>query len=276
MAAERQGEKLSQMHDVAIGTATNGQILTYNAAKGKWEPQNPATPVTTLDSLTDVQSTAPTNTQVLQFETSSGLWKPATRAVISVLDDVPDVVLTTPTSGQSLVYNGTNWINNKPITKLDDVPDVAAPAPSSGDRLEWNGSNWVNVAAPQNDLFNANDSLSGNVDITTTTFADVSAGWSATVPATGGVYLAFVTLKLQMTAGTAPIDFSSQLLWGPNTTTGPVHTFSATSQFISASWMYRLGGVAAAAAVKVQAKVSAGTVRMSGTQCTLTIVRIDT
>lgn len=93
------------------------------------------------------------------------------------LDDLSNVALTSPTSGQILVYNGTNFVNQNPSTsnptldslanvntlgkavgntiiwngsawvpytfRLDDLFDVAAPSPAVGQTIIWNGSNWV-------------------------------------------------------------------------------------------------------------------------------------
>ena len=86
----------------------------------------------TLKSHSDVSTTAPTIGQVLKWNGSawapaadnSGIgsvsWgdisnKPATFAPSSHnLNSHSDVVLSTPSDGDALVYNGTNWVNSKP------------------------------------------------------------------------------------------------------------------------------------------------------------------
>ena len=67
------------------------------------------------------------------------------------LNDLADVVITgTPTSGQVLKYNGTNWVNGTDSTgggggALDDLTDVVITGtPTSGQVLKYNGTNWVN------------------------------------------------------------------------------------------------------------------------------------
>jgi hypothetical protein len=77
---------------------------------------------------------------------------------ITALDQVDDVVLTSPTSGQFLKYDGTNWVNdNVPIIdELDDVGDVALSSPANGEVLKYNGTNWVN--SPSN-KFSVADTL---------------------------------------------------------------------------------------------------------------------
>ena len=54
------------------------------------------------------------------------------------LGDLSDVTLTTPTSGQALVYNGTNFVNQtveEPASKLDDLSDVVVTTPTNGQAL---------------------------------------------------------------------------------------------------------------------------------------------
>ena len=68
------------------------------------------------------------------------------------LNDLADVVITgTPTNGQVLKYNGTNWVNGTDSTggggagALDDLTDVVITGtPTNGQVLKFNGTNWVN------------------------------------------------------------------------------------------------------------------------------------
>ena len=66
------------------------------------------------------------------------------------LGDLSDVTLTTPTNGQALVYNGTNFVNQTisggtgGASKLDDLTDVVVTAPTNGQALVYNGTNFVN------------------------------------------------------------------------------------------------------------------------------------
>jgi hypothetical protein len=66
------------------------------------------------------------------------------------LDGLTDVVLSSPTAGQVLKYNGTNWVNDTDntgttITSLDDIGDVNLTGILTGQLLGWNGSQWVPV-----------------------------------------------------------------------------------------------------------------------------------
>jgi hypothetical protein len=69
------------------------------------------------------------------------------------LNELTDVVITgTPSTGQVLKYDGTNWINGTDATggggsatTLDELTDVVITGtPSNGQVLKYNGTNWVN------------------------------------------------------------------------------------------------------------------------------------
>jgi hypothetical protein len=58
------------------------------------------------------------------------------------LDNLTDVVITTPTNNQLLKYNGTNWVNGS--TALSTLSDVSYNTPAIGQNLFYDGTNWVN------------------------------------------------------------------------------------------------------------------------------------
>lgn len=67
------------------------------------------------------------------------------------LDNLTDVTITTPASGQVLKYNGTAWVNGvdnagagSGSTNLIDLEDVAVSNPVNGQVLKYNGTSWVN------------------------------------------------------------------------------------------------------------------------------------
>jgi len=68
------------------------------------------------------------------------------------IDDLSDVVITTPTTGDLLRYDGTNWVNW--------VPNFIAPitAPANGDILYWNGTAWEAITR----VVNTQIGLTGN------------------------------------------------------------------------------------------------------------------
>lgn len=68
------------------------------------------------------------------------------------LNDLSDVVITSPTTKNVLYYNGTNWVNYTP-------PYVeVVGTPSNGDEIYWDGTNWV----PITEVINVQIGLTGN------------------------------------------------------------------------------------------------------------------
>ena len=181
-------------------TAANGQVLTYNGST--WVAQNVATggsgtPTGTASgdlggtypgpSVTKIQgipisNVAPGNGQVLTYNGSSwvaqsvatgGSSTPIGAASgdlggsypgpsVAKIQGVP-VSNTTPTTGQTLTYNGTAWsastpptlvggdltgnLPNPSVTKIRGVP-ISTVAPGNGQVLTYNGTAWAaqNVA----------------------------------------------------------------------------------------------------------------------------------
>lgn len=71
------------------------------------------------------------------------------RIAAASINALSDVVITTPSNGQVLKYNGTNWVNDTDATgggggALDDLTDVVITTPSTGQVLKYNGTNWIN------------------------------------------------------------------------------------------------------------------------------------
>jgi hypothetical protein len=58
------------------------------------------------------------------------------------LDNLSDVVITTPTANQILKYSSPNWINGS--ISLDNLSDVSLTTPATGSTLRYDGTNWVN------------------------------------------------------------------------------------------------------------------------------------
>lgn len=95
------------------------------------------------------------------------------------LDGLTDVILTSPTNGQVLKYNGTAWVNaaddaGTTINSLDDIGDVATSGLFSGQFLKWNGTAWVN------------DAIDLGTDTTGNYVSDITAGTGITVTHTPG------------------------------------------------------------------------------------------
>ncbi len=69
------------------------------------------------------------------------------------LDALTDVSLSSPSNGQVLKYNSSQWPNQLDDTSsgtgvdiLDELTDVALSSPQSGQVVKYNGCAWVNQA----------------------------------------------------------------------------------------------------------------------------------
>jgi hypothetical protein len=101
-----------------------------------------------LDDLTDVVITSPVNQHILMYDGAFSRWVNLVAPWARNLDDLLDVAITTPNTGQTLRYNGTTWVNGR--LNLDDLLDVTVASPANGQALlyESASSQWKNVALP--------------------------------------------------------------------------------------------------------------------------------
>ena len=100
------------------GAAINdGDILQWVDANSSWEPAAASSSPTTIDDLTDVDTTAvaPTDGQALVWDNANSEWVPGSVAAdigttsIDALSDV-DTTTAAPTNDQVLAWNGANWV----------------------------------------------------------------------------------------------------------------------------------------------------------------------
>ena len=72
---------------------------------------------------------------------------------VNDLTDLSDVTVSgTPTTGYVLKYDGSTWApaaddTGTTITAIDDIGDVVLSSPQASEVLSYNGTNWVNSAA---------------------------------------------------------------------------------------------------------------------------------
>ncbi len=141
------------------GAPTDGQVLTWFNAAGKWEPKTPAF-TGPLSGLSDVNVAegAGINGWALAWNQATGKWTPQQFiTAIPAVDflGLPDVVSTDAQNGWVLVYDAAGpKAQFVPITTLTTVPslgnvgDVAYPtggasAIPAGAGLLWNGAAWA-------------------------------------------------------------------------------------------------------------------------------------
>lgn len=164
---------LASLTDTDIASGSNfiadKQILKYDVVAQKWVNSR----ITTIDEIQDVDTStaSPTNGQTLIWDSSNSVWKPgnATAGLQNInnesINDLSDVNILSPSSGQVLTYNGTSWVNAAAGSggggASVSVSDVAPTTPSSGD-LWWksdtgrlkvyytdaDSSQWVDASPP--------------------------------------------------------------------------------------------------------------------------------
>jgi hypothetical protein len=83
----------------------------------------------------------------------------------SSLNGLSDVVISGPTNGQFLKYNGTNWVNSALGVVLDDISDVDIGVPTNGQVLYRSGSNWINQTLVIADISGLQTSLNGKLSL---------------------------------------------------------------------------------------------------------------
>ena len=112
---------LNDLLDVDISSASDAQVLTYDAISGKWVNATSPSGVTELSQLSDVTIASASDGNVLTYDSTSGKWvNEAIPSGVTTLDGLSDVSLTTPASGNSLVYDGTEWVND--TLEAADIP----------------------------------------------------------------------------------------------------------------------------------------------------------
>lgn len=158
--------------NATLGGVKVGDTLQINASTGVLSLN------ASLDNLTDVTITAPVlNNQVIKFDGNK--WINSTIPTVpSLLDDLTDVVISSPANNQVLKYNGTEWINAAApagATNLDGLTDVTLTSSTNGQVLKYNGAQWVNAQAFDQILNTTNQ-----VEFVTTTADEFILGGSGT------------------------------------------------------------------------------------------------
>ncbi len=221
--------KIDDLSDVDTSTNTpaNGQVLSWDGTN--WIPANVSTTSTgsiNLHSDVDTSTNTPANGQVLSWNGTN--WVPAndanttytagiglnltgtTFSLNSGIDNLTDVDVTTntPTNGQILSWNGTNWVPendtnttytagtgldltgtifslNSGIDNLTDV-DVTTNTPTNGQVLGWDGANWI--PTDKSNVQKIDDLSDGiNSTFTSSLFLGTNAGTASTGTLNTGV-----------------------------------------------------------------------------------------
>lgn len=153
---------LDDLTDVNVGSATDGQVLKYNASASEWQAAAD-NDTNAFADLTDVNpSLTPAPGDLLIWTTvGGGQWSSSTPALAigSQIDlgNLGNVSEGSGTAGNILMdYNlsGPYWITTPLATAaatylaLGNLSNVSSAAPTTGDLLRWNGSQWAPYTPP--------------------------------------------------------------------------------------------------------------------------------
>ena len=146
---------LDDLTDVDVGSASDGQVLKYNATDSEWQASDEED--VAFSDLTDVNpSLSPGAGDMLIWTTANGgQWSSATIAtgVGSQINmgNLGNVTEGTGASGNLLVdfnLSGAYWITQTPAQwagthlPLGLLSNVSNTTPTAGDLLQWSGTQW--------------------------------------------------------------------------------------------------------------------------------------
>jgi hypothetical protein len=198
-------DSLDAIDDVDAPTPSSGDILQYNAATSNWEKNR----------INFVSDTAPTNPYVGDFwfdsstlvlyvyydDGDSVQWVNAVSGIVEgqpeELNDLTDVVITTPDNNEFLGYDGTNWIN-KPLPAETGLANVVylTTTIATGD---WSGTDPVTAVKTVSGVLSTDKPLI-DIDLSSVAFANVEAKQTEyakiyRVAATGANEITFYALE---------------------------------------------------------------------------------
>jgi hypothetical protein len=138
----------------------------------------------TLDSLTDVEvSTGIQDGDILVWNGAGWTNQPPSSAASLAINDLTDVIISSPVTNNILLFNGTNWVNSASVSSpLDGLSDVTITGPVTGQPLVYDGAAWVNKSVADLPVLNSG-SKSGSfvIDMQTNEFIRIQMTGNCTV-----------------------------------------------------------------------------------------------
>ena len=126
---------MSELHDVASSTPSNGQVLVWNTASGVYEPKN----VSAISGINNYATTAS-----LQDHISSAVHWDLTTLNNNYINASGDSVTGAFFFGtlSATTLSATTY-RNLPTSALSGLSDVQITSPALSSVLKWNGTKWV-------------------------------------------------------------------------------------------------------------------------------------
>ena len=125
-----------------ITSPAPGDSLYWNGSFWINETLEPLPPAILLEGLADVSIIPGTQVAGQVLEWDGAAWTNYTLPTYS-LETLTDVVITTPSIGDTIKWTGTDWVN---ITlSSSNLSDFGLASPSAGQVLQYNGTKWQNL-----------------------------------------------------------------------------------------------------------------------------------
>jgi hypothetical protein len=160
------------------------------------------------------------------------------------LGDLSDVTVTTPSNGQVLSYNGTNWVNSASSAgSLSGLSDTTIGTPVNGEVLKYNGSAWVDAQLAYSEL----SGTPTNVSTFTNDANYVASGDNVSVLTNDSGYLTGITgesigdlsdVTVTSAASGEVLKYNGSAWVNDTISAGGGYTFSAISSATTAQISY--------------------------------------
>ena len=128
--------------------------ITHKSGGGdeiKLDELGTPTDVTTLNATTSAHGLLKKlSNDADEYMDGTGNWTVPPGSGVSALNDLTDVIISSPSTGQVVKYNGTNWVNDTDSTgggsgAMDDLTDVTITSIAANQLIARNGANTAYV-----------------------------------------------------------------------------------------------------------------------------------
>lgn len=126
---------LNDINDVSTSGVSETDVLVYNS--GTWVPSGLSSAISSIVTYETLLSNGDVGDASGQLASGNHAHE---------FNDLTDVVITSPASGQSIFFDGTNWANSTPdsvITSLSGLSDTDVSGVNETDALVYSGSTWI-------------------------------------------------------------------------------------------------------------------------------------
>ncbi len=145
------------------------------------------------------------------------------------LGDLGDVVITTPSTGQALIYNAGTWENSAVVTVLNDLTDVAINTPSDGQVLVYSGGGWGNAGLASSQITFGDIATDTSTGMKVATAANQKLGFYGATP----IAQPSSSDQGSITPAFTPGSFSSLAFSADPTLQGQLNDFRDTTAVLS-------------------------------------------